>query len=157
MRRVTILAAALLLAACGSGSSRAVPPPSGPLPMGTLSITTDGGGAKLSVEVAATEPARRYGLMNRRSLAADAGMAFVFDEPVSGGFWMKDTLLPLSIAFWGPDHRIIAVMEMTPCRSDPCPIYQPPGRYVGAGEANRHWFRDHGVGVGDRVLLIQTP
>jgi hypothetical protein len=71
------------------------------LPSRTLQVRTDSGAATLSVEVAADEHARTVGLMGRPRLAPDTGMVFVFDEPRTGGFWMKNTLIPLSIAFLG--------------------------------------------------------
>jgi uncharacterized membrane protein (UPF0127 family) len=156
MRSLSVLAAAVLLAGCAGRSPGPSLPPPGPLPRGTLVVSTTAGSARLAVEVARTEAARRYGLMNRHTLAPDAGMAFLFDQPVREGFWMRDTFIPLSIAFWGPDDRIAAILEMTPCGTGPCPISTSPSPYVGAAEANAGWFAAHGVRVGDRVLLIQT-
>ncbi len=108
---------------------------------------------RLEVEVADTEAARRRGLMHRRELDRNAGMVFLFDEPTRSGFWMKDTLIPLSAAFWDESGRIVAILDMAPCRADPCRMYSPPGDYVGAVEANRGFFAEHGVRVGDRVEL----
>jgi uncharacterized membrane protein (UPF0127 family) len=107
----------------------------------------------LRVEVAADHPSRSRGLMDRRHLDPDAGMAFVFERHSSGGFWMKDTLIPLSIAFWDGSNRIVSILDMTPCKRDPCPIYSPGASYTGAVEANLRWFSSHGVRVGDRVSL----
>ena len=94
--------------------------------------------------------------MFRGSLAPNAGMAFLFSGPVTVGFWMKDTLIPLSIAFWDQGHRIVAIREMEPCRADPCPLFSPGRPYVGAVEANAGWFDRHGVEAGDRVTVTQT-
>jgi uncharacterized membrane protein (UPF0127 family) len=91
--------------------------------------------------------------MDRTSLAADRGMVFLFDEPGDGGFWMKDTTIPLSIAFWDEHGRIVATLDMDPCRGDPCPLYSPGVTYVGAVEANRGYFVAHGISTGDRVAL----
>jgi uncharacterized membrane protein (UPF0127 family) len=66
---------------------------------------------------------------------------------------MKDTPIPLSIAFWDANGRILGLREMTPCRSEPCRLYRAPGPYVGAVEANRGYFSRHGIVVGDRVEL----
>ena len=63
--------------------------------------------------------------MNRETLPADAGMAFVYPEDVRGAFWMKDTLIPLSIAFYSGDGRILKILDMEPCKADPCPLYDP--------------------------------
>ena len=91
--------------------------------------------------------------MNRTSLGADAGMAFLWDEPIEARFWMKDTLIPLQIAFWGKDGRIVGLAEMEPCEEGPCPTYGPDQAFVGAVETNAGWFTAHGVAVGDTVEL----
>jgi hypothetical protein len=142
-----LVALALLAAACSSSTHQRL------LPRGTLHVRTDSGAATLSVEVAADGRARSVGLMGRPRLAPDAGMVFMFDEPGSGGFWMKNTLIPLSIAFWDRSGRILKILDMTPCRADPCPVYYPGVVYVGAVETNRGWFAAHGVRPGDRVAL----
>jgi uncharacterized membrane protein (UPF0127 family) len=91
--------------------------------------------------------------MGRDSLPADHGMAFIWHSPVEEPFWMKDTTIPLSIAFWDTRDRVVAILDMAPCRADPCPTYDAGVPYVGAVEANRGFFADHGVRVGDRVTL----
>lgn len=139
--RLTVVA--LLLAACSASE------PVTSAPDGTLDI----GDATLSVEIAETDEQRRRGLMGREELAEDSGMVFLFDAPRKGGFWMKDTLIPLSIAFWDPEGRVLAVLDMEPCRKDPCPIYDPGTPYVGAVETDQGWFSENGVEVGDPVVL----
>jgi uncharacterized protein len=119
----------------------------------TLVIETDRGKVEVAVEVADTEQERTRGLMGREELNPDAGMLFLVDEPVPGAFWMKNTLIPLSIAFWGPDERIFRILDMDPCRKAPCPFYDPRGEWVGALEVNQGFFREHGVEVGDSVRL----
>jgi uncharacterized membrane protein (UPF0127 family) len=126
------------------------------LPRGTLRVTTRTGEARLDVELATNGRARTIGLMNRPKLDPNAGMVFVFDGPHVGGFWMKDTLIPLSIAFWDGSGRILKILHMTPCQADPCPVYNPEVTYVGAVEANRGWFDAHGVQLGDRVTLTRN-
>jgi uncharacterized protein len=120
---------------------------------GSLVIHTADADATLSVEIADTPDERATGLMDRESLPADAGMAFVWDEPVDASFWMKDTLIPLSIAFWDEQGRIVAIVDMQPCRTDPCPTYSSPEPYVGAVEANLGWFGRHGAEVDDLIEL----
>jgi uncharacterized membrane protein (UPF0127 family) len=107
----------------------------------------------VDVEVADDEFERRIGLMGRTDLAADAGMAFLFPEPTSGSFWMKDTLIPLSIAFWDEDGSIVAILDMHPCPDDECPSYDPGVDFVGALEVNQGFFDEHGIEIGDRVRL----
>ena len=147
-RAALVLTAALLLGAavgCGQTATH-----SG-LPTGTVYLGSTR--VSLHVEIAETEAARQRGLMGRTSLAADAGMAFLFGSPVQVGFYMKDTLIPLSIAFWDRTRRIVAILDMAPCRADPCPDYYAGRSYVGAVEANRGFFTQHGIEVGDRVEL----
>lgn len=75
------------------------------------------GGQTLQVEVAATPAARQRGLMGRTHLAADAGMLFVFEAPGRHCFWMRDTPLPLTIAFIDDGGRVVHRADMQP-RSD---------------------------------------
>lgn len=115
-------------------------------------IHTDGGVVELtSLEVARTPEARAMGLMGRTELEEGGGMVFLFDEPTTGAFWMMDTLIPLSIAFWEEDGDITDILDMRPCRSDSCPLYGASGPYVGAIEMNRGEFDRLGVEVGDTV------
>ncbi|HET9724775.1 MAG TPA: DUF192 domain-containing protein [Actinomycetota bacterium] len=147
MRRLALLLLALLLAACGSDAPSSG---DGRVP---LTIRTGEGEVTLRVEVADASDERAEGLSNRTSLPADAGMAFVWDRPVNVDFWMKDTLIPLQIAFWDEGRRIVALFDMEPCTAEPCPTYGPDGQILGAAEANAGWFTEHGVGAGDTVEL----
>jgi uncharacterized membrane protein (UPF0127 family) len=124
------------------------------LPTGTLKVRTASGEVSLHVEIASTGKARGTGLMNRPHLEPDAGMVFLFDGPRSGGFWMKDTLIPLSIAFWDGRGRIVAMLDMEPCREVSCPSYYPDVTYEGAVEVNQGWFEAHEVELGDPVELV---
>ncbi|HEX2030143.1 MAG TPA: DUF192 domain-containing protein [Actinomycetota bacterium] len=160
-RALGLLLAALVLAGCGE---QAPAPADGPgagdgatsqrdLPVGTLVIRTDDGPVRIEVEIAETPEQKARGLMGRRSLPEDAGMVFLEEQPVSTSFWMKDTLIPLSIAFWGPDGEIRRILDMEPCREEPCPLYDPETSWVGAVEVNQGFFREHGVEEGDTVEL----
>ena len=156
--RLAALAIALCLtAACGRSSAPVVPqahPTSqAGLPTGVLTIATDGSQAVLSVEIAETEATRETGLMGRTDLPPDSGMVFLFEDPFQGGFWMKDTLIPLSIAFWDADGRIVGILDMQPCETNTCPTYAPRKPYVGTVETNLGYFAEHGVKVGDTVEL----
>ncbi len=116
-------------------------------------ITTPRTHVSVRVEIAETDPAREHGLMGRRSLPARAGMLFVFEGDVRGPFWMKDTRIPLSIAFADSSGRILRIMDMKPCTADPCAIYDPKVAYASALEVNRGAFRRWRVRVGDLVTL----
>jgi hypothetical protein len=109
----------------------------------------------MPVWVAADEASRQRGLMARESIPSDAGMLFVFEAPTVGGFWMKDTLIPLSIAFIDEEGQVLQILDMQPCAADPCEIYTPdPGTpYLYALEANLGYFDDYGIGPGWSVDL----
>jgi uncharacterized protein len=104
------------------------------------------------LEVAADPDARARGLMGRRSVPPGSGMVFLYPVDVREAFWMKDTLVPLSIAFVAADGRVVSVAEMTPCTADPCPTYAPAGPYRYAVELAAGAFPAAGVGAGDRVV-----
>ena len=141
------LASLLLLVAfaCGSAAS---PDPN---EAASLSIRTEGGTVLLEVQIADTPAERQTGLMGRESLSPYDGMAFVWDEPIQSSFWMKDTLIPLSIAFWDEDGRIISILDMDPCTGDPCPSYGPGEPFIGAVEVDKGTLGRAGVAVGDIV------
>jgi uncharacterized membrane protein (UPF0127 family) len=111
------------------------------------------GRGRLHVRIAETQQERQLGLMNVMALAQDDGMAFVFDDPVTESFWMKDTLIPLSIAFVGDDGRVVSITDMQPCQTDPCPTYAASGPYTLAVEANFGWFADRDIAAGDAARL----
>ena len=75
--------------------------------------------------------------MHREFLPDDAGMIFLFEEEIAGGFWMKNTLIPLSIAFVAGNGEIVRILDMEPCEADPCEIYDPGVTYSSALEVNQ--------------------
>jgi hypothetical protein len=135
----------LLAVACGSGSGT---PAGCPIHEATASFSKQ---AQLDVQVADDDASRQQGLMGVTTLPENHGMAFVWDTPTDATFWMKDTLIPLSIAFVGQDGRVVAIREMTPCTADPCQTYGADAPYATALEANANWFDDHRVVVGDHM------
>jgi uncharacterized protein len=178
VRRLAILAFALVLAACG-GEEESTPPtttisgeeatteeatptateaeetesePAGPV---VVLETAEGGDVVVQVEIADTAEEREVGLMNRESLPEDAGMIFLFDEDVSSGFWMKDTLIPLSIAFADANGTIVRILDMEPCETEECPTYEPGAFYRSALEVNQGAFEQWGVAEGDKLTLQQ--
>lgn len=80
-------------------------------------------------------------------------MAFLWTEDTTTGFHMKDTLIPLTVAFFDVDGRILRILEMVPCRADPCPAYDPGVRYRGALEVNAGALERKGARPGDRVRI----
>jgi uncharacterized protein len=142
MARLACAILTFLVAGCGGDDgARAV-------------IETGAGDVVVQVEVADTAAEREHGLMGRQELAADSGMAFVFPEDTTTSFWMKDTPIPLSIAFYDDAGRIVRILDMQPCRADPCPVYDPEAAYRGALEVNVGAFRRWGVEVGDHLRVI---
>ncbi len=121
---------------------------------GTATITTAAGTkVVLQVEIARTRAERQRGLMYRRSLAPKAGMVFAYPADTRGGFWMKNTLIPLDIAYYDRRGRIVRTLTMTPCRRDPCRVYDPGVAYRAALEVNAGSFRRWKVRVGDRIVV----
>lgn len=132
------------------------------LPAGQVFIATDQETYVLKVELAATASARARGLMYREHLEPDAGMVFLYPTAQDHGpFWMKNTRVPLSIAFFDGHGVIRKIMDMEPCQRDPCPTYAPGVAYRGALETNLGWFAEHGIEEGDTIRLedhlLQQP
>ena len=132
----------------------------GPQPLPTPSfaparmlIDTQEGSVIIDVEKAETPEQRAFGLMFRESLPEDAGMVFLFFEEHTGGFYMKNTLIPLSIAFFDGEGFIVKILDMEPCEADPCEIYDPGVPYEGALEVNQGAFDEWGVKEGDRITV----
>ena len=131
------------------GLARGAPAPE-PLPTVPLTIN----GHKIVVEVAATPERRALGLMNRFSLQPDHGMIFVFERPEPQGFWMKNTFIPLSIAFVAADGRIINIDEMQP-HDESTHLSRGPALY--AIEMRKGWFTERGIRSGDLVKGLPEP
>ncbi len=149
MRSVYAFAAVLALVvavACGSGDAG--------LATATVVLTDERGSQEeLTVELARTAEERSRGLMFREELPEDQGMLFVFPNDTTTGFWMRDTSIPLSIAFIAADGMILDVQEMEPLSPV---LHRPPNTYRYALEVNQGWFGRHGLGTGDRLELPEA-
>jgi uncharacterized membrane protein (UPF0127 family) len=120
-------------------------------PLGAAELPTvdlNIGKHRLVAEVAATTDTRTTGLMHRFSLKPDHGMLFVFPAPQPLGFWMRNTYVPLSIAFLDADGRILNIEDMAP-RTDDTHLSKGPALY--ALEMKKGWFADRNIRPGDRV------
>ena len=106
------------------------------------------GAHSLNVEVAATDPQRSQGLMYREKLGKEDGMLFIFEEPGYHSMWMKNTLIPLSVAFVDGEGRILNILDMEPQTLD-AHMAAGPARY--AIETNKGWFAQRTVKPGDTV------
>ena len=106
------------------------------------------GQKEIRVEVAKTPEERSYGLMGRKYLGKDEGMLFIFETEDYHGFWMKNTFIPLSIAFIEKNGRIVWITDMKPLTLD---SHVPPQPILYALEMNKGWFSSHGIKAGDVV------
>lgn len=110
---------------------------------------------RIEAEVAHTPQARQLGLMRRTAMPAWHGMLFVFPRPSSDCMWMRNTLLPLSVAFIDDDGKIINIEDMRP-QTDDNHCAAKPARY--ALEMNLHWFKSRGLGPGSAIMgLDRAP
>jgi len=123
-----------------------------PVEDGTFVVVVSQGGvsAEVRVEVAATLDERQLGLMFRQELAEDAGMLFLFAREVQTGFWMRNTYVPLDIAYIGADRRVIEIQQGKPLDETPL---TPGGKYLYVLELNAGWFESHDMGPGAVVTL----
>jgi uncharacterized protein len=136
--------------ATAAGKEEATSEPSG---LRTVVIDASGGTkVRVRVEVADDLAEQAKGLMDRTTLGENRGMLFVYPEERELSFWMKNTLIPLSIAFIDSERRIIDIQDMKPLDDEP-PNYvsAEPAQY--ALEVNQGFFETRGVKVGDSVEL----
>lgn len=143
-----VLLAASLVAACGSdGAPEAA---TGSPPGEPVSILTEAGATvDLRAEIAETPEQRARGLMGRTELAPDTGMLFVLDD-TQRGFWMKDTLLPLTVAFIAQCGEIVDIADLEPLSEE---IVNTDRPYAFALEMERGWFAANGIDRGDTLQL----
>lgn len=103
---------------------------------------------QIDAQVARTHEQRMIGLMHRKDMPQHEGMLFVFEQPAQQCFWMKDTLLPLSVAFLAEDGTVINIAEMAP-QTLQSHCSAGPVRYV--LEMNSGWFAKKGVKPGMKI------
>ena len=112
------------------------------------------GSHKIVAEVAATEPARTRGLMYRKEpLADDAGMLFVFKTSSFHSMWMRNTYIPLSVAFIDDAGIILNIADMKPLTTEP---HTAAGFARYALEMNQGWFAARGIRAGAKVLGLEA-
>ena len=140
---------ALLAALCGFAWSGWAQQPQLPL------VELFAGMHRIEAELAATPESRQVGMMQRTIMPPQRGMLFVFPEIDKHCMWMRNTLLPLSVAFLDEKGRIINVEDMQP-RTESNHCAAKPARY--ALEMNLGWFKTRGLGQGVAILGIEkTP
>ncbi|KAB2923854.1 MAG: DUF192 domain-containing protein [Dechloromonas sp.] len=133
------LAASLLNAAAGAQTTMPV-------------IELTAGFHRIEAEVAATDQNRQSGLMHRQSMPPQRGMLFVFTQENTHCMWMRNTLLPLSVAFIDADGAIINIEDMQPQTEDNH-CARRPARY--ALEMNRGWFTQRGIAAGAKLRGLE--
>ena len=106
------------------------------------------------VEVASSYEQRSIGLMNIKQLPDDVGMAFVFEHSGKRSFFMKDTLIPLDIAFWDEQGQIVEILTMEPCTEEPCRTYDASASFIGAVEVKKGILAARGIQLGDMAKLL---
>jgi uncharacterized membrane protein (UPF0127 family) len=146
----------LALAACSGTAHAPTPTPSG---VDSASLTRltfvnkDNSEVDLFVETADTPEERAVGIMHRESLAENQGMLFIFEQEGQHVFYMRNTLIPLSIAFVEGEGAIIEIEDMEPQTED---LHGADEPYLYAIEANRGWFARNGIAAGSEVRIART-
>lgn len=142
--KLRLLFSALLLAAAGAHAQNAR--------FGHTQLAA--GMHLITAEVAAAEAEREQGLMFRTAMAPNAGMVFVFDAPAKQCMWMKNTLLPLSVAFIDADGVIANIEDMqAQTLNNHCSAR--PVKY--ALEMNLGWFKQKNVKAGSKIAALPQP
>ena len=115
----------------------------------TISINN----VRLKVEIADTSKLRSKGLMFRKSLDEDKGMLFIFNKVKVVSFWMKNTFIPLSVAFINEDFKIIHIEDMSPLDEETIHTSLVSIKY--AIEVNQGWFKKNDIKIGDKIKGIK--
>ncbi|MFL3666092.1 MAG: DUF192 domain-containing protein [Verrucomicrobiota bacterium] len=150
------LAAILLAASCEEEKPATPPTPPTPAPPANTvtglaqprleTIKLYLGAAELTVEVADENLERQAGMMHRTTMPKNEGMLFVFPRPHQTGFWMKNTTLPLSIAYIDRASRVIEIYDLHPLNTQP--VESRSARVKYALEVNQGWFAKNGIQPG---------
>ena len=163
-RRVCRLLFAVVAAACADKSASTGDDTTHIMAFDTAQVRLAGrrDTIRLSLELARSPAQKTMGLMERRALAENAGMLFVYDsaQAKDAGFWMYRTRIPLDIAYLDSTGAVRVILAMVPCTAtliDGCPSYPPNVPYRYALEMNAGFFARHGIGAGDVLLVGDLP
>ena len=138
---------------CNGGDGEPVPTGSDGAPLTRITfVNKEGDEIDLFVAVVDTPEERGRGLMFRESMPENQGMLFVFEQEGKYSFYMRDTPLPLSIAFIEGEGDIIEIEDMQPLTED---LHTPDEPYLYAVEANQGWFDRHGISAGAAVRIAR--
>jgi uncharacterized protein len=176
--RWATLLAVLATGACTNGDDSSSPPtaeaaastslsaasstvPVVPLGFGTASVrvtSASGDVRELCLHLADTPELRAQGLMRVTDLGGLDGMLFDYTSPSEGSFWMKDTVMPLSIAFFGADGGFVSATDMDPCPpGEDCPWYDADGPFSAAIEVPQGGLAERGLEPGSTLTELGTP
>jgi uncharacterized membrane protein (UPF0127 family) len=132
-----------------------------PVGFDTISVTVtepDGDARSMCLHLADTPELRSRGLMGVTDLGGRDGMLFRYDGPHDGRFWMKNTLLPLSIAFYAEDGAFVSATDMDPCPPDTdCPYYSADAPYTAAIEVPQGALGALGLVPGSSLAVGSSP
>ena len=117
-------------------------------PQKLAQVRLNAGIHNINAELASTPQQREIGLMFRNAMPANDGMLFVFEQPGQQCFWMRNTLIPLSVAFIGDDGTVVNIDDMKPQTLD-SHCSAKPVRFV--LEMNEGWFAKRGIKAGSRL------
>ena len=120
------------------------------MPSGSTEALVIVGADTVRAEVASTPEARAQGLMFRESIADGTGMLFVFDRPEEQGIWMKDTYVPLDVAFIDASYRVVSIESLEPLDETVTWSSEP---VLFALEVRQEWFAERGIESGQRVRI----
>lgn len=139
-----LLAAAALTAAAPSAAQAPEGAPQLSLPRTEISA----GMHRIDAQVASTHAERQVGLMHRQRMPQHEGMLFVFEQPATQCFWMRNTLIPLTAAFVADDGRIVNLADMQPL-DERSHCSEKPVRFV--LEMNQGWFKQRNLQAGSQL------
>ena len=147
--RTFVLVIAMLACACG-GEGESNDPPL--LPTRQLTVSQGTVSQKLTVELALSASEQQQGLMFRQSMPEERGMLFILGRQLASGFWMKNTYIPLDIAYLDSDGTVLDIIPGEPLNET---IHKPAKPYWNVLEVNRGWFARHNLGIGSKVEIPQ--
>ena len=145
---LTAAAAAAFLALTGVAVQAQSPPAAQSPQLNLQRVELGAGMHRIDAQVAQAPQERQIGLMHRRTMPQHEGMLFVFEQPGTQCFWMKDTLLPLTAAFVADDGTIVNLADMQP-HAEESHCSAKPVRYV--LEMNQGWFDKKGLKAGSQL------
>jgi uncharacterized membrane protein (UPF0127 family) len=147
------LLGALALVACEGADAGVHPGGNRPMPPADHAFVIFGADT-VTAEVADTPGELSQGLMGRTSLPAGTGMFFVFQSEAIRSFWMKDTPIPLDIAFLNRLYEVVDIQQMEPETET---LHTSASAAMYALEVPRGWLADHGIAVGSRAQIVYGP